>query len=419
MEIRVGFLLFFAFTESLCLHIIVSPDEAQKILKRDDEFSRGLAGFIDKKISESKDAKDDKREKINELKSLIQQALDDADKKKKDAADSEVIQKKEASPPALPLDSSGAKREMSSLETLLEDLLQEVEAKKKRDAQGWTNYGKKEAAQDNAINQKKSVVDSDSELEDLYKDVKRLVKTQALRDGVNSKKSASTFENSIAEEPATEKKDSIIVSDSGERMLENVKRMIAEKKAKKEAKSAIEKQIDNLIKKISEDNSLKPEAVADMTLNGVKKMVSNKLAAKEVKRSEVKSDPKPKVSLDSLMNEVTSLLKKYKKSSKDTQSMKSVIVEDVAVESKRNAPVKKSTKSDRQRELIEELLKSMNKREAKKPINDIENELESLTNAVDKRSKSGSQDKVSKETAEAIKGFDVELSHKKRRSHPK
>ena len=98
---------------------------------------------------------------------------------------------------------------------------------------GWTNYGKKEAAQDNAINQKKSVVDSDSELEALYKNVKRLVKTQALRDGVNSKKSASASENSIAEEPATEKKDSIIVSDSGERMLENVRKMIAEKKAKK------------------------------------------------------------------------------------------------------------------------------------------------------------------------------------------
>ena len=83
-----------------------------------------------------------------------------------------------------------------------------------------------------------------------------------------------------------------------------------------EAKSAIEKQIDNLIKKVSEDNSLRPEEVADMTLNGVKKMVSSKLTAKEAKRSEVKGDPKPKVSLDSLMNEVTNLLKKYKKSSR-------------------------------------------------------------------------------------------------------
>ena len=103
---------------------------------------------------------------------------------------------------------------------------------------------------------------------------------------------------------------------------------------------------------------------------------------------------------------------------KDSESKKSVIVEDVAVESKRNVHAKKSTKSDRERELIEKLLKSMNKREAKKD-NDVENELESLANAVDKRSKSGSEDKVSKETAEAIKGFDVELSGKKRRSHPK
>ena len=53
-----------------------------------------------------------------------------------------------------------------------------------------------------------------------------------------------------------------------------------------------------------------------MTLNGVKKMVSSKLTAKEVKRSKAKSDPKSKVSLDSLMNEVTNLLKKYKKSSR-------------------------------------------------------------------------------------------------------
>ena len=43
---------------------------------------------------------------------------------------------KEASPPALPLDASETKRDISSLETLLENLLQEVEAKKKRDAQG-------------------------------------------------------------------------------------------------------------------------------------------------------------------------------------------------------------------------------------------------------------------------------------------
>ena len=47
-----------------------------------------------------------------------------------------VVQMKEASPPALPLDSSETKGDMSSLETLLENLLQEVEAKKKRDAQG-------------------------------------------------------------------------------------------------------------------------------------------------------------------------------------------------------------------------------------------------------------------------------------------
>ena len=59
------------------------------------------------------------------------------------------------------------------------------------------------------------------------------MKTQLLRDGINSKKAASTTENSIAEEPTTEKKDSVIVSDSGEQMLENVRKMIAEKKAKK------------------------------------------------------------------------------------------------------------------------------------------------------------------------------------------
>ena len=58
-------------------------------MKRDDEFSKGLAGFIDKKISESKHAKNDKRDKINELKSLIEQALDGVDKKKKDVADSQ------------------------------------------------------------------------------------------------------------------------------------------------------------------------------------------------------------------------------------------------------------------------------------------------------------------------------------------
>ena len=50
-------------------------------MKSDDEFSKGLAGFIDNKLSTSKDVT--KRSKINQLKSMIQRALDEIDGKKK------------------------------------------------------------------------------------------------------------------------------------------------------------------------------------------------------------------------------------------------------------------------------------------------------------------------------------------------
>ena len=48
-------------------------------MKSDDEFSKGLAGFIDNKLSTSKDVT--KRSKINQLKSMIQRALDEIDGK--------------------------------------------------------------------------------------------------------------------------------------------------------------------------------------------------------------------------------------------------------------------------------------------------------------------------------------------------
>ena len=51
-------------------------------MKRDDAFSKGLAGFIERTVSGSNHAKVTKREKINELKSLIQKALKDVDNKK-------------------------------------------------------------------------------------------------------------------------------------------------------------------------------------------------------------------------------------------------------------------------------------------------------------------------------------------------
>ena len=50
-------------------------------MKRDDEFSRGLAGFIEETAKGAKHADLTKREKVNQLKSMIKIALDEVDGK--------------------------------------------------------------------------------------------------------------------------------------------------------------------------------------------------------------------------------------------------------------------------------------------------------------------------------------------------
>ena len=55
-------------------------------MKRNDEFSKGLAGFIDNALADSKHVKVTKREKVNELKSMIQKVLDEIDSKKDDGS---------------------------------------------------------------------------------------------------------------------------------------------------------------------------------------------------------------------------------------------------------------------------------------------------------------------------------------------
>ena len=51
-------------------------------MKRDDEFSKGLAGFIDEKLSGKHHIKVTRSDKVGELKSMIRELINKADESK-------------------------------------------------------------------------------------------------------------------------------------------------------------------------------------------------------------------------------------------------------------------------------------------------------------------------------------------------
>eukprot|EP00795_Rhopilema_esculentum_P003743 gene3742-15018_t len=379
----------------MALHIVVSPDEAAKLMKRDDEFSKGLAGFIDEKLSGKQHIKVTRSDKVGELKSMIRELLNKAD-------ESKTQEKKQVSPPALPLDTQT--KEVSDLEVLVKNLLKEVRNKRKREQDGWVHWGKKEAEKDD---KKDSAEDSDVELASLYKKLKDFVNKEEAKD-------ESTGNAVVSEET--------IITDSGVGK-NDVKRSKA-----KGAESGLVSKLDNLIKEITTKAKVSHLDVGDLSLNAIKKMIADKesSAASDVKEPEVKGHPKPEsdkendISLDSLLDDAKQLLRKYKPKSSHSGESKSdeIVKEDVAVET--TTKLKRKTKEEQRKELLAKLIKHYNslmKRSAK-PSDDVEDELEKLSKNLNKREAHTSN--VSKETERAIRGFDIEVSGKKKRSsHPK
>ena len=91
-----------------------------------------------------------------------------------------------------------------------------------------------------------------------------------------------------------------------------------------------------------------------------------------------------------------------------------ILKEEVAVETTKN--LNRKTKEEQRKELLAKLIKNYNtlmKRSAK-TSDDVEDELEKLSKNLNKREAHSSN--VSKETERAIKGFNIEVSGKKKRS---
>lgn len=411
----IWFLALLVVAETMPLHIVISPDEASKIMKRDDAFSKGLAGFIERTVSGSNHVKVTKREKINELKSLIQKALNDVDSKKYDNTKKESEEDSSAAPPALPLDAK-TRKDFSKLETLVDKMLDEESQKAKR--QGWIHYGKKKEILDTKEQLEKKVKEMDNsqeKLENIYQKVKRLV---ALAKG-----------SKVQHIPPLPKKHDTVISDSGDvgsEMLKSVKKMIAEKKTKENQESgdvtSIAEELRDLTEKLSKKN-IAPSDVGELSLNAIKRIIAG-----QAKKDQVKSHPSSKamekVTLDSIMHEVSDLLRKMKpkSGSKGEHNSDEVMKTDVAIEEaerpRKDRP--RNVHSQRRKELMAKLIQTYDalSKENDHSSDAVEEELETLSSSAMKRS-SNLKDKVSKETAEAIKGFDIAPNGKRRRSHPK
>ena len=105
------------------------------------------------------------------------------------------------------------------METLVNDLLDEVSQKEKR--QGWVHYGKKKEVEEKKKQleeEEKEMDNTQAKLEQIYEKVKRLVSI--------SKGSKANDAN------AEEKREEAIITDSGDvgsRLLKHVRNMIAKK----------------------------------------------------------------------------------------------------------------------------------------------------------------------------------------------
>lgn len=114
---------------------------------------------------------------------------------------------------------------MKNLESLVDNLLDEVSAKEKR--QGWVHPGRKKDAEETKRGLERESKEADAaqaKLEDLYEKVKRLVTV--------AKKSSAKKDSS-----AVARNDDVMISDSGDvgsMMLAKVKRLIAKKKAQED-----------------------------------------------------------------------------------------------------------------------------------------------------------------------------------------
>lgn len=378
------FLLAVGLSGSLALHIVMSPEEAEQIMKRDDGFSKGLAGFVDKKMSPQSNDVVKKEEKMDGIKTLLTRALQSLKKAKKyhkDPAVSVEI-KKNVAPPGLPLDSQSKRSDdMASLETLVDRLIKEVNVKRKRSCHSFncmTNYGREA---DNAGEAKKT---TSADLDEIYRSVKRLVKTSNSDDVISD------------------------AGDVGDRMLSKVNEMI---KKKSEGKSQTIFEFPHAQSDAPTKAQL--ERKAEKLLHQISQ-ISKKDSASKVS-TEVKDQQKDSVT--DIKKELTNLLRKFNSNSdRDAVSKQAneVTSDDVAVEAKAAPAVvsKKEAKVDKRRAMIVDLLKTydeMKKRKVTKKSDVYANELENASKTL----KRG----LSEKTAALLKGFETDLPQKT--SHPK
>lgn len=422
MDSRLSLLvLFIGISGSLALHIVMSPDEAEKIMKRDSAFSEGLAGFVDNKLADGSQAKT-KKDKIIELKRLVTNALQGLKKAKKyDAENQKVsVEIKRQSPPALPLDVKS--EDMSSLEKLVDSLISEKNQKRGcYNGNCYTNYGKEvEVPEKEAAGGLSS--ESADEVDKILQSVKRLVKTQALRDGEAPSKAKKS---PVPPPPSSEN----IISDSGDvgdKMLAKVKDLIKKAAGGKNGKIFIESKrkasadatkleanVEKLLRRISQ--LTKKEAspdVGDITLKAVRDMAAKRQASNQGQTPKASSEGgkvKDEVSLSDIKNEINELLSKIEPSKDASKPAKEVEHEDVAVESE---AVEKAGKVDKRREMIVDLLKTYDEMTKKSAKHDT------YASELENASRSLGSGKVSKQTEASIRGFDTEAGTK-RRSHPK